>query len=173
MEVECMRMLPFAELPKEVIHSNIDRILKYKPDYTPKFCEKRKVIPPHAVNYAATYYCWFYIWTKDYTWYWALDKDCQAETGCTQKKPPSSTHTDIHQEHPAWDNLYQRHVSLLFTASGADPECGIYHLTKDYDSFPQSDGWYYCGIDFYPEFVDCIGQRYEVDGQAVVIYWPY
>ncbi len=168
-----MKFLPFAELPREVIHENIDRILKYKPDYTPNPCEKREQMPGHAVQFGATYYCWFYIWIQDYTWYWALSKDCQTETGCTQKKPSLKNHTDIHQEHPAWDNLYQRYVSLLFTAEGATPECGIFQLKPDYDTFPKSDGWYYCGIDFYPEFVDCVGQRYVVDGQAVVIYWPY
>jgi hypothetical protein len=168
-----MKKLPIAELPREIIHNNIAGILKHKPDYTPQLPETRTDIPLQIVRLGATYYSWFFLWTGDYTWYWALEKDCEAETGCTQTKPSCTTHGDVHQEHPAWDNLSQRYVSLLFTAFCADPECGIYHLKPDYDTFPESDGWYYCGVDFYPGFVDCVGQRFNVDGQAVVVYWSY
>lgn len=182
-------MVVRAEVPEGIVHKNIREILKLKPPHTPKLPESGKEIlkPKPAKGHLdpvylkfkeglkekGTYYGWFYIWTGNYTWYWALETNCQTETGCTQNKPSCNTYADIHQEHPAWDNVYQRYVSIMFNAACANPDCGTFHLKPDYDNFPTSTGWYYYGVDFYPDFEDCVGQRYVVDGQAVVVYWPY
>ncbi len=166
-------------------NKNINEILKYKPDYMPRIPEPGKGKPerghldPEYLKFKeglkekGICYGWFYIWAGNYTWHWALEKDYQIETGCTQNKPPCNAYADIHQEHPAWDDINQRYVSIMFNAACADPDCGVFHLRSDYDNFPTSDGWYHCGVDFYSNIYDCICQRYVVDGQAVVVYWPY
>lgn len=188
-------MVVHAEVPEEIIQKNIREILKQRPPHTPKVPEPRKEVlklkpgkghldPEYrkfkeGLKVKRTYYGWFYIWTGNYTWYWALNPNINCtETGCTQNKPACNVYADIHQEHPAWDDVYQRYVSIMFNAEcNSTPECpppnGIFHLRPDYDNFPTTTGWYYCGVDFYPGFEDCVGQRYVVDGQAVVVYWPY
>jgi len=167
---------------QEDIQRNIEEIPEDKPDYVPESPKSRKGDVGHAENLEEAYYSWFYIWvkksvfriwTKKYTWYWGYDKDCKTTTVCTQERLSCNEYADIHQEHPAWDDLNRRYVSLLFTAGGANPDCGIFHLRDDCDSFPTENGWYYCRVSFYPDFTDCVRQRYLVDGQAVVVYWPY
>lgn len=171
-----------TELQEDDEHQKNIEIPENKPDYIPKPPEARKGDVGHDVIFEETYESWFYVWvkrikflfwTKKYTWYWGYDKDCETTSACTQEKLRCSEYADIHQEHPSWDDLYKRYVSLLFTAGGANPDCGIFHLRGDYDNFPVKNGWYYCRVNFFPGFTDCVRQRYLVDGQAVVVEWPY
>jgi hypothetical protein len=193
--MEVIGIIIRAEVPESLIHENIHRIMEMKPTNVPEPLDPRKEIlkvkpggghldPEYRkfkerLKVKGTYYAWFYVWTGGYTWYWALnpDNDC-AETGCTQAKPSCSIYADIHQEHLAWDDANDRYVSIMFNAEcSSTPTCppsnGVFHLRSDYDDFPTSTDWYYCGVDFYSGFNDCVGQRYDVEGQAAVVYWPY